>query len=427
MEIKPGYKQTEIGMIPEDWEITCIGEISIKVGSGITPTGGSKIYIQAGKPFVRSQNVRWGHLMLDDIVYIDEYTHSKFNSTEIMHGDVLLNITGASIGRCAIVDSRIVGGNVNQHVCIIRCEDNKLIPEYLMQTLISKSGQKQISEFQAGGNRQGLNFQQVKSIKIAKPASIIEQQEICSKTHDIDSLITSLEKLIEKKKLIKQGVMQELLTGKRRLPGFSGEWETKRYGEIFQFLSTANYTREELTDTGSIKYIHYGDIHTKFVNYVDLADASIPTIQDGKLKRYPLLEAGDLIMVDASEDYSGVGKSVEVISPNGIKAISGLHTILLRDTAQVFADGYRAYIHAIPSVKAQLDFYTTGMKVYSISKNNLSKIEIPVPPKQEQEAIVKVLRSLMDENMSLDVKLAKFKLLKLAMMQELLTGRIRLV
>ena len=84
MEVKPGYKQTEIGVIPEDWEVTRIGEVSTKVGSGITPTGGSKIYKHTGRPFVRSQNVRWGHVMLGDIVYINDETHSKFVSTEIM-------------------------------------------------------------------------------------------------------------------------------------------------------------------------------------------------------------------------------------------------------------------------------------------------------------------------------------------------------
>src|SRR5437868_2141832 len=96
-----GYKMTEFGLIPEDWHQVNLGDKTIKIGSGITPTGGERIYKQSGRPFVRSQNIANGHLLLDTIAYIDEETHESFKSTEIKAKDVLLNITGASIGRCA--------------------------------------------------------------------------------------------------------------------------------------------------------------------------------------------------------------------------------------------------------------------------------------------------------------------------------------
>jgi len=111
-----------------DWFECELGAKAIKVGSGITPTGGDKNYKLAGRPFVRSQNVGWGTLLLDDVVYIDAKTHSTFDSTEIKQHDVLLNITGASIGRSAVADARIIGGNVNQHVCIIRTRPSDLDP-----------------------------------------------------------------------------------------------------------------------------------------------------------------------------------------------------------------------------------------------------------------------------------------------------------
>ena len=117
-----GYKQTEMGMIPEDWEVSSLGGIVTKVGSGITTTGGEKVYKKEGRPFLRSQNVGWGYLLFDDIAFIDEETHQSFSNTEIKLDDVLLNITGASIGRCAVADERLIGGNVNQHVCIIRVD-----------------------------------------------------------------------------------------------------------------------------------------------------------------------------------------------------------------------------------------------------------------------------------------------------------------
>jgi type I restriction enzyme S subunit len=108
--LRAGYKQTEVGVIPEDWKAVQVGEIATKVGSGITPTGGQRFYKSDGRPFMRSQNVGWGTLLLDDIAFIDDSIHCTFAETEIKNEDVFLNITGASIGRSAIADSRILGG-----------------------------------------------------------------------------------------------------------------------------------------------------------------------------------------------------------------------------------------------------------------------------------------------------------------------------
>lgn len=163
MELKPGYRQAAVGVIPEAWEVAQVGEITTKVGSGITPTGGQRVYKSEGRHFMRSQNVGWGVLLLDDVAFIDDHIHDTFADTEIKSGDVLLNITGASIGRSAVADGRVEGGNVNQHVCIIRADSNRLAPRYLNYVVLSALGQGQIESFQAGGNRQGLNFAQVQS------------------------------------------------------------------------------------------------------------------------------------------------------------------------------------------------------------------------------------------------------------------------
>ena len=101
MELKPGYKETEVGVIPQDWDVVQLGQVTDKVGSGITPTGGSRVYKDSGRPFIRSQNVGWGNLDLSDVAFIDDATHVTFEATQIRGGDVFLNITGASIGRSA--------------------------------------------------------------------------------------------------------------------------------------------------------------------------------------------------------------------------------------------------------------------------------------------------------------------------------------
>lgn len=192
------------------WDEKVLGPMTIKIGSGITPTGGDKNYKTAGRPFVRSQNVGWGELILNDVVFIDEGTHQSFDSTEICANDVLLNITGASIGRSATADSRVVGGNVNQHVCIIRTKPNELNHTLLNQFLISERGQKQIDSFQAGGNRQGLNFAQIRSFLIPLPPTETEQKAIANCLSSLDELIAAQAQKLDTLKTHKKGLMQQL-------------------------------------------------------------------------------------------------------------------------------------------------------------------------------------------------------------------------
>ena len=193
-----------------EWVEKKLGELTIKVGSGVTPLGGESVYKKKGRPFVRSQNVGWGIFLLENVAFIDEETHQGSISTEIKIEDVLLNITGASIGRSAVANKKISGGNVNQHVCIIRTQKKFLNPFFLCQYLISNFGQKQIDNFQAGGNRQGLNFAQIRSLSIPIPPSISQQQKIASCLSSLDALIAAQAEKIEQLKLHKKGLMQGL-------------------------------------------------------------------------------------------------------------------------------------------------------------------------------------------------------------------------
>ena len=191
-----------------EWKMCTIGELTTKVGSGVTPRGGEAVYKTEGHPFVRSQNVGLGNLLLDDIAFIDEETHLRQKNTELQFNDVLLNITGASIGRSALVDKQIVGGNVNQHVCIIRTKEN-LVPSFICSFLLSNYGQRQIDSFQAGGNRQGLNFEQIKSIKITIPSKD-EQIKIAKLLRAIDERIATQNKIIDKLQSLIKGIAQNV-------------------------------------------------------------------------------------------------------------------------------------------------------------------------------------------------------------------------
>jgi len=429
-ELKPGYKQTEVGVIPEDWEAARLGDKTTKVGSGITPTGGERVYKQEGRPFLRSQNVGWGTLILDDIAFIDEDTHAKFQDTEIEICDVFLNITGASIGRSAVADCRVKRGNVNQHVCIIRTNQVQLHPRFLNYFLLSTAGQKQIESFQAGGNRQGLNFGQIRSFLIPLPPTKAEQEVIAEALSDADALIESLEQLIAKKRHLKQGAMQELLTGKKRLPGFSGEWEEKPLGELFDFSGGFSASRDQLSTDGYC-YLHYGDIHKSSKTYIDVrADyQDIPKL-DIPLKRISaasLLEEGDVVFVDASEDDEGTSKHVVIVNKGNTPYISGLHTIVAKSKTNDLDHRYRRYCFQTTAIKKQFYFFAVGTKVSGISKTNIARVIIPVPSVPEQAAIAIVLSAMDAEIAALEAKLAKIRRIKQGMMQELLTGKTRLV
>lgn len=203
------------------------------------------------------------------------------------------------------------------------------------------------------------------------------------------------------------------------------DWELVSYDQAFNFLKTASYSRAQLGTNGKIRYVHYGDIHMKWNFFVDLKQ-DLPTINEDKASGYSLLENGDVVMADASEDYGGIGKSVEVVNRDNIHAISGLHTFLLRDKGDYFVSGFRGYIHSNKYVKSSMDRLATGLKVYGVSKTNLKLVQIPRPPLPEQTAIANALSDTDELIENLEKLIAKKKAIKQGAMQELLTGKRRL-
>lgn len=421
----PGYKQTDVGIVPHDWRVASIGDLALKVGSGITPTGGHRVYRDHGRPFVRSQNVGWGSLLLDDVAFIDESTHSTFSDTEIRFDDVLLNITGASIGRSAVADARLVGGNVNQHVCIIRSNPRELVPGFLNLFLLSVSGQHQIDSFQAGGNRQGLNFGQVRSMRIPLPPTESEQRAIAAALSDAGALLDGLDRLIAKKRDLKQAAVHQLLTGQTRLPGFDGEWRSRRLGDHVTFLKNGVNSRAELSEDGPVKYLHYGDVHACMG--VSLAPHSLPSLPPEKAARLARLKDGDLILADASEDVAGVSKSVEIRDVGSTELVSGLHTIAARFDKLVLADGFKGYLQFCSPFADHLRRLAAGTKVFATNRAHIASVEMRLPSAHEQAAIAHVFGDMNAEIQALETRRDKARALKQAMMQELLSGRTRLV
>ena len=169
------------------WEQRKLDDVTVKIGSGKTPSGGENAYVDAGIPLIRSQNVNDNKVDFENIVYIDESTDKLMMNSRVFANDVLLNITGASIGRSAVYKG-LDEANVNQHVCIIRPIEG-YHPDFIQLNLAWDRGQKQIKSSQAGGGREGLNFQQIGKMKFVFP-TLDEQKQIGNYFNNIDHLIT---------------------------------------------------------------------------------------------------------------------------------------------------------------------------------------------------------------------------------------------
>ncbi|CAH7338716.1 putative Type I site-specific deoxyribonuclease [Vibrio chagasii] len=190
-----------------DWEINKLGTRTKKVGSGATPRGGEKAYSSDGVLFIRSQNVNNNKLLLDEIRFIPEHTDASMKRSRVEANDILLNITGASIGRSCVVPSDFVKGNLNQHVCIIRLvADN---PYFVQSYLASYFGEKLIFQGMAGGGREGLNFESIKGFKLPFP-SLGEQNKIANFLSAIDQKIDLTNSELEKAKEWKKGLLKQM-------------------------------------------------------------------------------------------------------------------------------------------------------------------------------------------------------------------------
>ena len=223
--------------------------------------------------------------------------------------------------------------------------------------------------------------------------------------------------------------MQELLTGKKRLPGFDEPWSEKLFGELFEFLPTNAYTRAQFTDEGTINNIHYGDILMMYENYIDVNKSTLPFINESLSNKLYTKKSfvmnGDIVIANTAEDYT-VGKAVEVINVNR-KILSGQHTFLCRPKIE-FIKKFLGYIINAYYFQNQINTYITGIKVYSISKFNISKLKLKFPINlKEQQAIVSILSDMDAEIEALEARRDKVRNIKTGMMQELLTGKTRLI
>lgn len=419
MELKAGYKLTGAGIVPDDWGDFTVGDlISFKGGS------------QPNKSLF-SHSWRPGYIRL---IQIRDYKTDKYETYVPTHlVSRFCEKTDIMIGRYGPPVFQILRGISGAYnVALIKATPkpplNKTFGYYFLKqdslfTFIDKLSQR-------SSGQTGVDLKELRAYPLPLPPTVEEQESISEALSDADALIESLEQLLGKKSRLKQGVMQELLTGKRRLSGFGGSWVVKSLGELFDFSGGFTASRDQFTTDGYC-YLHYGDIHSSKKTFVDLRSEfhDIPKliIPIKKVSATSLLDDGDVVFVDASEDDEGTSKHVVVVNPGQIPFISGLHTIVAKSKTDEVEHQYRRYCFQTPTVKAQFRFFAVGTKVSGISKTNIRKITIPVPSIPEQSAIAAILSDMDTEIATLETKLTKARQIKQGMMQELLTGRIRLV
>lgn len=419
-------KDSYIGQIPDDWVERSWGEVLEGFKTGITPSRKVSDYFNGKNQWFTSGELK-KHYIYNSIEKISDKAVDDSNIVIHPAGTFVMAIIGLEAvgtrGSCALLGC---DGAINQS-CVAIYGTEKVSSEYLYH-YYSQFGEKLDMEFCQGTKQQNLSADIIKNFPICYPSKTSEQQAIVEALSDIDTLIENTEKLIKKKKGIRQGVIQELLTGNHRLPGFSNYWKTFKFSDVFDFLPNNAFTRAQMADSGKVKNIHYGDILTKYGPYIKADSSEIPYIdKEVDLSRFAdrcYLQSGDVIIADTAEDET-VGKALEVVDVE-CPILAGQHTLLCRPKIQ-FAHKFMGYYLNSSCYHDQLLPYIVGTKVSSISRASVALTKLFLPEYKEQKAIASILSDMDDEINELEKKLEKYKQVKQGMKEQLLTGKIRLV
>lgn len=384
--MKQGYKQTDIGLIPEDWDaVPLLSKCDLLNGLTYTPDD----VVNNGLLVLRSSNIQHSKLVFLDNVFVNLTVDKK---QLVKKNDIIICVRNGSanlIGKCAKAE-KDYNATFGAFMAVLRGVNNdyiyQILQQGMIQKLINKNSDSTINQITNGD---------FKSIKILFPAHKNERSRIAEALSDVDELIASLEKLIEKKKALKQGVMQELLTGKRRLPGFTGEWITSN--QLFEVVKGEQINGSELQE-------------------------DLP---------YPLYNGG----VSASGYTSDYNYENRVIISEGGNSCGYINYIKTK-----FWAGGHCYV--VVNAKVLNDYLYQLLKLHEINimalrvgsglpniqKEELKKLRFSYPKEtEEQQAIVKVLYDIDLGIKRLTDKLDKVHKIKSGMMSELLTGRIRLM
>ena len=397
--LKPFYNTT----IPSDWEVKRFGSVCEKLldGTHFSPTSTDGPY-----KYITSKNIRNEGLILENVTYISEKEHREiFKRCPVQYGDILLTKDGASTGACC-QNTLKEEFSLLSSVALLRSDTSKMINEYLLHFIKSPIGQKNIQDEVSGQAITRITLVKIKSFKIPLPP-LPEQRSIAHVLSLMDTAINKNMQLIAQKELRKKWLMQNLLTGKKRLKGFNAEWKKLGAGEVFKSVSIKGFENEELLSATQDRGI---------IPRTQL-DGRV-TMPEGTTSGYKLVEPGDFVI--SLRSFQG---GLEYSYFRGI--VSPAY-IVLKPKKKIDEEFYKQYYKSYEFI-GRLATAVIGIRDgKQISYDDFCIVKIPYPSIEEQTAIAAVLQAADKEIQLLKTKTEKLREQKKGMMQVLLTGKKRL-
>lgn len=407
---------------PKDWHIVSLGDYCIITSSKRVF---EKEWTKSGIPFLRTRDIASFHAGEEqkDKLFISESTYKEKSSVsgEPQQGDLLVTGVG-TIGLPFLIDTddRVYfkDGNI---LWIKRSES--FYPKWLFLMFLSKDIKEQIAESSGFTTVGTFTIKNAKKLQLPMPEKT-EQKAIAEILTVFDTHIANLTELIEKKKAIREGALEDLISGKTRLSGFNSEWISISFDEYFTLLSNNTYSRDKLAEHGQVGNIHYGDILIKYSEIVTDED-EIPFLRpEITYSDNWLLHTNDVIIADTAEDET-VGKAIQICEVS-VPLVGGLHTIVCRPKFETAHGFLGLYINS-KSYHDQLLPHITGIKVSSISKKAIKTTVLTIPSEiEEQSAIVGIITAMDKEIRSLEGERDKMIKIREGAMDDLLTGKVRL-
>ena len=419
--IPQGYKRSEFGIIPVDWVEAKWGECLATFSSGATPYRGVPAYYKGNIKWISSGELNY-NVICDTIEHISEQAVKDTNLKVHQPGTMLIAITGLEAegtrGRCALVGTP---ATTNQSCLAINGTD-KVCIEYLFE-FYKMYGCALAFKYCQGTKQQSFTAEIVKKLPIIYPRAIDEQKAIAKKLSAIDELIAGLSEQIEKKRQLKEGVMQQLLTGKTRLPGFTQPWHEVQIGKIgYTYPGITGKSKDDF-NCGDARYI-------TFLNVLNnpVIDTSIfERVNISPTEGQNAVHKGDLFFNTSSETPEEVGICA-VLNEEIEDLYLNSFCFGYRLTDDSVLGHYLAYFWRSKRGREIMTSLAQGATRYNLSKAYFNKVNLIIPQtKDEQIAIVDVLNTMDDEICQLEAERDKYTLIKQGMMQELLTGKIRLI
>lgn len=414
-------RPTEQGAFPADWAVIELATRAT-IQSGIAKNANAALRDPVAVPYLRVANVQDGYLDLREVALI-EIERSDLSRYAVLPGDVLMNEGGDldKLGRGALWLGQINPCVHQNHVFVVRCKTG-LVPEYL--NAWTSTAQARQYFMQAGRqttNLASINKTSLGELTVAVPPTEHEQRQIAKAITDADALIDSLEQLLAKKRQIKQGAMQELLTGKRRLPGFTGAWISCLWGEVIDDCSSGATPLRSHPEyyRGSIRWISSGELNYNVIEET-VEHISTEALEKTNLKIHP---AGTFLMAITGLEAAGTRGACGIV---GKPAATNQSCMAVYPSSKLLT-AYLFHYYVYKGDELALR-YCQGTKQQSYTAALIRVLPIDYPEStDEQVAIVQVLTDMDTDITALESRLTKARALKQAMAQALLTGRIRLV